>query len=146
MWCSLHCTYLPHIKLPILAYLLYTILRSLHSKKLHILGFRASMVWTRSLEIFFLSLSGRGTYHFWSRSFPCRLNNSMNCIWGREFQSESCMVERRPTVYIVYRDGGRKDALELKSWRGRWYEISARSYAVFMHDKYINPAHLTCTE
>lgn len=67
-------------KLILSTHLLYTILRSLHSKKLHILGFLASMVWTKSLEIFFLSLSDRGTYHFCNRSFPCRLNNSMNCI------------------------------------------------------------------
>ncbi|KAG7277878.1 hypothetical protein CRUP_001330 [Coryphaenoides rupestris] len=59
-------------------------LASLHSKKLHILGFLARMVCTRSLEIFFLSLSERGTYHFCNLSFPCRLNNSMNCICGRE--------------------------------------------------------------
>lgn len=65
-------------------YLLYTILRSLHSRKLHILGFLASIVWTRSLDIFFLSLSDRGTYHFCNRSFPWRLNNSMNCICGRK--------------------------------------------------------------
>lgn len=59
---------------------LYTIFRSLHSRKLHILGFRARMVCTNSLVIFFFSLSDNGTYHFWSRSLPWRLNSSMNCI------------------------------------------------------------------
>lgn len=59
---------------------LYTIFRSLHSRKLHILGFRARMVCTNSLVIFFFSLSDKGTYHFCSRSLPCRLNRSMNCI------------------------------------------------------------------
>lgn len=61
--------------------LLYTILRSLHSRKLHILGLRARTVCTSSRVIFFFSLSDRGTYHFCRRSFPCLLNNSMNCIW-----------------------------------------------------------------
>lgn len=74
-------------------YLLYTILRSLHSRKLHILGFLASMVWTRSLDIFFLSLSDRGTYHFCNRSFPWRLNNSMNCICGRKLILTSWSLE-----------------------------------------------------
>lgn len=61
--------------------LLYTILRSLHSRKLHIFGLRARTVCTSSRVIFFFSLSDRGTYHFCRRSFPCLLNNSMNCIW-----------------------------------------------------------------
>lgn len=83
----------PVFKMILFTYLLYTILRSLHSKKLHILGFLASMVCTRSLEIFFLSLSDRGTYHFCNRSFPCRLNNSMNCIWGRKFSFKFSTVQ-----------------------------------------------------
>lgn len=83
----------PVFKMILFTYLLYTILRSLHSKKLHILGFLASMVCTRSLEIFFLSLSDRGTYHFCNRSFPCRLNNSMNCIWGGKFSFKLSTVQ-----------------------------------------------------
>lgn len=61
-------------------YLLYTIFKSFHSKKLHIFGFLASIVVIRSLVIFFFVLSGWATYHFCKRSFPWRLNNSMNCI------------------------------------------------------------------
>lgn len=67
-------------------HLLYTILRSLHSRKLHILGFRARTVCTNSLVIFFFSLSDNGTYHFWSLSLPWRLNSSMNCIWNEEMK------------------------------------------------------------
>lgn len=69
---------------PVPTHLLYTILRSLHSRKLHILGFRARTVCTNSLVIFFFSLSDKGTYHFWSLSLPCRLKRSMNCIWNEE--------------------------------------------------------------
>lgn len=40
----------------------------------------AKIVVINSRVIFFLTLSGWATYHFWSRSFPCRLNNNMNNI------------------------------------------------------------------
>lgn len=74
----------PQSALSFTSHLLYTILRSLHSRKLHILGFRARTVCTSSLVIFFFSLSDRGTYHFWSLSLPCRLKRSMNCICNKE--------------------------------------------------------------
>ncbi|TNN41386.1 hypothetical protein EYF80_048444 [Liparis tanakae] len=57
-----------------------TILRSLHSRKLHIFGFRASTICMSSLTIFFLSRSAVAVYHFCSRSFPCRLKSSMKRI------------------------------------------------------------------
>lgn len=81
---------------------LYTIFRSLHSKKLHILGFRARMVCTNSLVIFFFSLSDNGTYHFWSRSLPCRLNRSMNCICKDTRQK--WIVEK--SFGLIYSGGG----------------------------------------
>lgn len=37
--------------------------------------------------IFFLSLSGWATYHFWRRNLPCRLNSNMNCIWKAKTDS-----------------------------------------------------------
>lgn len=78
---------------PIPAHLLYTTLRSLHSRKLHILGFRARTVCTNSLVIFFFSLSDKGTYHFWSLSLPCRLNRSMNCICNEEMREKQRSCE-----------------------------------------------------
>lgn len=80
---------------PVPTHLLYTILRSLHSRKLHILGFRARTVCTNSLVIFFFSLSDKGTYHFWSLSLPCRLNRSMNCIWNEEMTQKQRGCEWR---------------------------------------------------
>lgn len=68
----------------VLIYLLYTILRSLHSRKEDILGFLAKMVEISSRVIFFFSLSGWASYHFWRRSLPCRLNNNINCIWRKK--------------------------------------------------------------
>ena len=62
-------------------YLLYTILRSFHSRKLHIFGFLANTMVTSSLVIFFFCLSVWASYHFCSRSLPCRLNSNINCIW-----------------------------------------------------------------
>eukprot|EP01137_Pigoraptor_chileana_P033479 Opistho-2@24411 len=59
-----------------LAYRLYTILYSFHSKKLHIFGFRARIIVVNSRMIFFLSFWGSAWYHFCRRTFPCRLNNS----------------------------------------------------------------------
>lgn len=61
-------------------YLLYTILTSFHSKKLHIFGFLARIVVISSRVIFFFNLSGCATYHFWSLNLPWRLNRSINCI------------------------------------------------------------------
>lgn len=84
-------------------YLLYTILHSFHSRNEHIFGFLfwihgknnclvpigvnwfqrkylAKIVVMSSRVIFFFTLSGYAWYHFWRRSFPCRLNRSMNCI------------------------------------------------------------------
>lgn len=82
---------------------LYTIFRSLHSKKLHILGLRARMVCTNSLVIFFFSLSDNGTYHFWSRSLPCRLNRSMNCIC--KDTRHKCMDIRKIIVRYLFMRG-----------------------------------------
>ncbi len=87
--------------------LLYTIFRSLHSRKLHILGLRARTVCTSSRVIFFFSLSDRGTYHFCRRSFPCLLNNSMNCIWGRQqergrWDEMNQEQERRSDAFTPY--------------------------------------------
>lgn len=45
------------------------------------------MVATKSRVIFFLALSGWAEYHFCSRSFPCRLNSSMNCICQNMFEN-----------------------------------------------------------
>eukprot|EP01136_Pigoraptor_vietnamica_P023433 Opistho-1_new@75530 len=59
-----------------LAYRLYTILYSFHSRKLHILGFRERMVVVSSRMIFFLSFWGSAWYHFCRRTLPCRLNSS----------------------------------------------------------------------
>ena len=67
-------------------HLLYTILRSLHSKKEDILGFLAKIVDINSRVIFFFNLSGCASYHFCRRNFPCRLNNSINCIYNIENQ------------------------------------------------------------
>lgn len=61
-------------------HLLYTILRSFHSKKLHIFGFLDRTRVTSSLVIFFFVLSCRAVYHFCSRNLPWRLNNNINCI------------------------------------------------------------------
>lgn len=86
---------------PISTYLLYTILRSLHSRKLHILGFRARTVCTNSLVIFFFSLSDKGTYHFWSLSLPCRLNSSMNCIWNEDIRNNRGAVKHREDEVLM---------------------------------------------
>ena len=53
---------------------------SFHSIKLDIFGFRAKTVDTSSRTIFFFILSAYATYHFCSRSLPCRLNRIINCI------------------------------------------------------------------
>ena len=58
------------------SHLLYTTLRSLYSRILHILDLRERIVWTSSRCIFFFSLRAVAWYHFWSRTFPCRLNSS----------------------------------------------------------------------
>lgn len=105
-----------------ISYLLYTIFRSLHSKKLHILGFRARMVWTRSREIFFLSLSDRGTYHFCRRSFPCRLNRSMNCICKREDNTEVTHLRQDMTIHsLVFRN----EKWECCKWY-KWFTTKPR--------------------
>lgn len=66
-------------------YLLYTILRSFHSRKLDILALRWRTTLISSLVIFFFCLSGCATYHFCNRSFPCRLNNNINCICNSKY-------------------------------------------------------------
>lgn len=68
-------------------YLLQTILRSRHSRKLHIFGLRANTICISSLTIFFLSRSAVAVYHFCSRSLPCRLNSSMKRIYMQKQNS-----------------------------------------------------------
>ena len=124
------------------SHLLYTILRSLHSRKLHILGFLASMVWTRSLEIFFLSLSDRGTYHFCNRSFPCRLNSSMNCICRRKFSFKLPTTETR---YSLTSSVLRGECTQRRTHKTRWNKKEAFTFyhvTIIFRDKKVNSVHL----
>lgn len=126
------------------SHLLYTILRSLHSRKLHILGFLASMVWTRSLEIFFLSLSDRGTYHFCNRSFPWRLNSSMNCICRRKFSFKSPTTETRYSITSSVLRGECTQRTYDKGWNTKEaFTFNHVTYlTVIFRDKKVNSAHL----
>lgn len=63
---------------------LYTTFRSFHSKKLLILGLRARMVVVSSRPVRAFSLDFVASYHFWSRTLPCRLNISMKWIFAGE--------------------------------------------------------------
>lgn len=127
------------------SHLLYTIFRSLHSRKLHILGFLASMVWTRSLEIFFLSLSDRGTYHFCNRSFPWRLNSSMNCICRRKFSFKLPTTETRYSITSCVLRGECTQRTHDKRWNTKeaftFNHVTSLTVIIF-RDKKVNSAHL----